>query len=142
MMLKSLNALSLARDNETSNHIIRTQWYVKKVALKLLADGHYTKKLNGRTSGQSKRSNDIAENIFTLLSLRRSCPYKIRLERSPQHTLMQDQLTSGLLGLPMIGLEALILVSLICCARGPERLPHVFKLDHILNNMIEQMIIN
>lgn len=45
-MLKSLNALSHARDNETGNHIIRTQWYVKEIALKLMADGHYTDQLN------------------------------------------------------------------------------------------------
>ena len=45
-MLKSLNALSLARDHETGNHIVRTQWYVKEVALKLLADGHYAEQLN------------------------------------------------------------------------------------------------
>ena len=47
-MLKSLNALSLARDNETGNHIVRTQWYVKEIALKLLADGHYTTQLNDK----------------------------------------------------------------------------------------------
>lgn len=45
-MLKSLNALSHARDNETGNHIIRTQWYVKEIALKLMADGHFTDQLN------------------------------------------------------------------------------------------------
>ncbi len=47
-MLKSLNALSHARDNETGNHIIRTQWYVKEIATKLLADGHYTDQLNNK----------------------------------------------------------------------------------------------
>lgn len=47
-MLKSLNALSLARDNETGNHIVRTQWYVKEIALKLMADGHYTTQLNDK----------------------------------------------------------------------------------------------
>lgn len=45
-MLKILNSLSHARDNETGNHIIRTQWYVKEIALKLMADGHYTDQLN------------------------------------------------------------------------------------------------
>jgi HD-GYP domain-containing protein (c-di-GMP phosphodiesterase class II) len=45
-MLKSLNALSLARDNETGNHIIRTQWYVKEIALKLMAEGPYTTQLD------------------------------------------------------------------------------------------------
>lgn len=45
-MLKSLNALSLARDNETGNHIVRTQWYVKEIALKLMTDHQYTEQLN------------------------------------------------------------------------------------------------
>lgn len=45
-MLKSLNALSLARDNETGNHIVRTQWYVKVVAVKLKEMGQYTDQLS------------------------------------------------------------------------------------------------
>lgn len=45
-MLKSLTALSLTRDNETGNHILRTQWYVKEVALKLMATGHYKDELS------------------------------------------------------------------------------------------------
>ena len=45
-MLKSLNAISHARDNETGNHIIRTQCYVREIALKLMEDGHYADQLN------------------------------------------------------------------------------------------------
>lgn len=47
-MLNTLNALALARDNETGNHIIRTQHYVKNLALRLRQMGHYTKELNDR----------------------------------------------------------------------------------------------
>ena len=45
-MLSTLNALALARDNETGNHIIRTQNYVKSLALRLRMMGHYVKELN------------------------------------------------------------------------------------------------
>jgi HD-GYP domain-containing protein (c-di-GMP phosphodiesterase class II) len=45
-MLITLNALALARDNETGNHIIRTQNYVKSLALRLRMMGHYVKELN------------------------------------------------------------------------------------------------
>jgi response regulator RpfG family c-di-GMP phosphodiesterase len=34
-MLSSLNAISLARDNETGQHILRTKTYVKQIALRL-----------------------------------------------------------------------------------------------------------
>ena len=44
-MLASLNALALARDNETGNHIIRTQNYVKILAQRLKANGHYLEEL-------------------------------------------------------------------------------------------------
>ena len=44
-MLGSLNALAMARDNETGNHIIRTQNYVKKLALRLREMGHYKQEL-------------------------------------------------------------------------------------------------
>jgi len=47
-MLKSLNALSLARDNETGNHIIRTQSYVKAVALRLKEMGQYPDQLSDK----------------------------------------------------------------------------------------------
>ncbi|MFZ4062329.1 MAG: diguanylate cyclase domain-containing protein [Polynucleobacter sp.] len=40
-MLSSLNALALARDNETGSHIIRTQQYVKCLAEHLRSDGSY-----------------------------------------------------------------------------------------------------
>jgi HD-GYP domain-containing protein (c-di-GMP phosphodiesterase class II) len=39
--LASLNALAKARDNETGNHIIRTQQYVRALAQRLYAMGHY-----------------------------------------------------------------------------------------------------
>lgn len=47
--LASLNALAKARDNETGNHIIRTQNYVKILALRLRADGHYAENLSDRS---------------------------------------------------------------------------------------------
>ncbi len=43
--LASLNALAKARDNETGNHIDRTQNYVKVLALRLRKDGHYAEEL-------------------------------------------------------------------------------------------------
>lgn len=45
-MLSSLNALAMARDNETGNHIIRTQIYVKILGLRLREMGHYSKELD------------------------------------------------------------------------------------------------
>lgn len=45
-MLSSLNALALARDNETGSHIIRTQSYVKLLAERLKKSGHYLEILN------------------------------------------------------------------------------------------------
>lgn len=45
-MLKTLNALALARDNETGNHIIRTQHYVKTLALRLREMGNYKNELD------------------------------------------------------------------------------------------------
>lgn len=47
-MMASLNALALARDNETGNHIVRTQYYVKALADRLIADGHYPDEMNSR----------------------------------------------------------------------------------------------
>lgn len=44
--LASLNALAKARDNETGNHIIRTQEYVRSLAQRLRALGHYTDSLS------------------------------------------------------------------------------------------------
>lgn len=41
-MLSSLNAISLARDNETGQHIFRTQTYVKQIALRLRHLGLHT----------------------------------------------------------------------------------------------------
>ncbi len=48
-MLSSLNALSLARDNETGNHVIRTQFYVKAIATRLFKMGKYPEEINERT---------------------------------------------------------------------------------------------
>lgn len=45
-MLSSLNALAKARDNETGNHIIRTQLYVKNLALRLRKMGYYENELS------------------------------------------------------------------------------------------------
>ena len=45
-LLASLNALAKARDNETGNHIIRTQHYVNLLALRLRSDGHYIEQLS------------------------------------------------------------------------------------------------
>ena len=44
-LLSSLNALAMARDNETGNHIVRTQHYVKLLAERLRANGHYRDQL-------------------------------------------------------------------------------------------------
>jgi len=44
--LACLNALALVRDNETGNHILRTQHYVKSLALRLKETGHYKKELS------------------------------------------------------------------------------------------------
>ena len=45
-MLGSLNALAMARDNETGNHIIRTQNYVQRIALRLREMGYYKQELS------------------------------------------------------------------------------------------------
>jgi len=45
-MLSSLNAISLARDNETGQHILRTKTYVKQIALRLRQLGLHTKSLD------------------------------------------------------------------------------------------------
>ncbi len=45
-MLSTLNAIALARDNETGQHIIRTQRYVKTLALRLRSLGHYLEELS------------------------------------------------------------------------------------------------
>jgi response regulator RpfG family c-di-GMP phosphodiesterase len=53
-MLHSLNALAKARDNETGNHIIRTQNYVKALALRLRSEGHFKDEL----------SDDAIDSLF------------------------------------------------------------------------------
>jgi MFS family permease len=45
-LLSSLNALAKARDDETGNHIIRTQNYVRALALRLRINGHYLNQLS------------------------------------------------------------------------------------------------
>lgn len=45
-LLSSLGALALARDNETGNHIVRTQHYVRALAKRLRLEGHYKDKLS------------------------------------------------------------------------------------------------
>ena len=47
-MLASLNALALARDNETGNHIMRTQHYARRIAQRLRALGHFQEDLDDR----------------------------------------------------------------------------------------------
>jgi len=53
-MLLALEKLALARDNETGNHIIRTQYYVRALAKQLRESGHYRDKL----------SNEAIEAMF------------------------------------------------------------------------------
>ena len=45
-MLNSLNALSMVRDNETGNHILRTKNYVRVLAERLSSTGIYQSELN------------------------------------------------------------------------------------------------
>jgi HD-GYP domain-containing protein (c-di-GMP phosphodiesterase class II) len=45
-LLASLNALAMARDNETGNHILRTQHYVKVLALRLRTMKQYVAELS------------------------------------------------------------------------------------------------
>ena len=45
-MLNSLNALSMVRDNETGNHILRTKNYVRALAERLRATGYYQNELS------------------------------------------------------------------------------------------------
>ena len=47
-MLKSLNALSMVRDNETGNHILRTQHYVRRLAERLRDMGIYSSELSSK----------------------------------------------------------------------------------------------
>ena len=45
-MLSTLNAIALARDNQTGQHILRTQRYVKTLALRLRTLGYYLDELD------------------------------------------------------------------------------------------------
>lgn len=47
-MLVALKSLALARDNDTGNHIVRTQHYVKVLAERLKAMGHHTEWLDAK----------------------------------------------------------------------------------------------
>ncbi len=47
-LLASLNALAMARDNETGNHILRTQHYVKALALRLRTMKRYASELSDK----------------------------------------------------------------------------------------------
>ena len=47
-MLNSLNALSMVRDNETGNHILRTKNYVRALAERLRSSGVYQNELSQR----------------------------------------------------------------------------------------------
>jgi len=48
-MLNSLNALSMVRDNETGNHILRTKNYVRALAERLKASGSYQSELSQKS---------------------------------------------------------------------------------------------
>lgn len=48
-MLNSLNALSMVRDNETGNHILRTKNYVRVLAERLKANGIYKDELSEKS---------------------------------------------------------------------------------------------
>ena len=76
-LLASLNALAKARDNETGNHIIRTQNYVKILALRLRNDGYYTESL-------SDQSVDLLFKAAPLHDLGKiGIPDKILLKNGP-----------------------------------------------------------
>ena len=51
-MLSSLNALALARDNETGAHIIRTQAYARRIAVRLRQQGNYVDQLSDKAIDQ------------------------------------------------------------------------------------------
>ena len=51
-MLGSLISLALERDNETGQHIVRTQQYVKRLALRLRDMGHYAEQLSDQKIDQ------------------------------------------------------------------------------------------
>jgi len=46
-MIIALSKLALYRDYETSQHVLRTQMYVKVLAQSLMRSGHYTRELSG-----------------------------------------------------------------------------------------------
>lgn len=75
--LESLNILAKARDNETGNHIIRTQNYVKVLALRLRKDGHYVEEL-------TDKNIDLIFKVAPLHDIGKiGIPDKILLKRGP-----------------------------------------------------------
>lgn len=58
-MLSSLNALALARDNETGSHIVRTQNYVKTLAKRLRQEGHYLNVLSEKMIDSLYRASPL-----------------------------------------------------------------------------------
>jgi hypothetical protein len=55
-MLRSLNALSMVRDNETGNHILRTQHYVERLARQMKSMGLHHKELSEAAIDRMKKA--------------------------------------------------------------------------------------
>jgi len=101
--LASLNALAKARDNETGNHIIRTQEYVRLLAQRLQALGHYTDSL-------SEQSIDVLVRAAPLHDLGKiGIPDAILLKNGPlssdEWTVMKTHALIGESVLDVLGLE-------------------------------------
>lgn len=65
-MLSSLNALSMVRDNETGNHILRTQIYVQAIANRLKVMGVYPDEIKSeflQNIGKAAPLHDIGIGI-------------------------------------------------------------------------------
>jgi response regulator RpfG family c-di-GMP phosphodiesterase len=76
-LLASLISLAKARDNETGNHITRTQKYVRVLAMRLRSDGHYTESL-------SDESVDLLFKVAPLHDIGKiGIPDKILLKNGP-----------------------------------------------------------
>jgi HD-GYP domain-containing protein (c-di-GMP phosphodiesterase class II) len=101
--LASLNALAKARDNETGNHIIRTQEYVRLLAQRLQALGHYTDSL-------SEQSIDVLVRAAPLHDLGKiGIPDAILLKNGPlssdEWTVMKTHALIGESVLDVLELE-------------------------------------
>lgn len=101
--LASLNALAKARDNETGNHIIRTQEYVRALAQRLQTLGHYTDSL-------SKDSIDVLVRAAPLHDLGKiGIPDAILLKNGPlssdEWTVMKTHALIGESVLDVLELE-------------------------------------